>query len=177
MAGSPITWSLSIAGVTGLLALNYAESLDRLTRRSGEGGTAMALRPTQSGGAAAPSGVLALDPDRRGHYTVHPQIDGARITMMVDTGASFVALTDEDARRLGVRPPSSAYSLELGTANGVVRAARVTLRDVRLADILVRDVEAVVLPAGALSVSLLGTSFLRRLSGYEVRGGRMILRG
>ena len=59
----------------------------------------------------------------------------------------------------------------------MVRGAKTMLREVRLGDISVRDVEAVVLPAGALSVSLLGTSFLRRLRGYEVQGGRMVLRG
>ena len=100
-----------------------------------------------------------------------------RVKMMVDTGASFIALTDADARALGVKPERSAYTYALSTANGVVRGAQVRLREVRLGEILVRDVEAVVLPAGALRMSLLGTSFLRRLSGYEVQGGRMVLRG
>ena len=59
----------------------------------------------------------------------------------------------------------------------MVKGARVTLREVRLGDIVVRNVEAVVLPAGALSTSLLGTSFLGRLQGYEVQTGRMVLRG
>jgi aspartyl protease family protein len=53
----------------------------------------------------------------------------------------------------------------------------VTLREVRLGDIVVRNVDAVVLPVGALSTSLLGTSFLGRLQGYEVQTGRMVLRG
>lgn len=172
MAQRPIIWSLGIAGVTGLLALNYAGSLDRFTR------SAPALANASTSQPAGPGDrLLAVNADYRGHYVVHPAIDNYRVKMMVDTGASFVALTDADARALGIRPDRAAYTIGLGTANGVVKGARVMLRELRLGDILVRDVEAVVLPAGALSVSLLGTSFLRRLRGYEVQGGRMILRG
>jgi aspartyl protease family protein len=172
MAQRPIIWSLGIAGVTGLLALNYAGSLDRLTRSAPTLANASASQPAGPGDR-----LLTVNADYRGHYVVHPAIDNYRVKMMVDTGASFVALTDADARALGIRPDRAAYTIGLGTANGVVKGARVTLRELRLGDILVRDVEAVVLPAGALSVSLLGTSFLRRLRGYEVQGGRMILRG
>lgn len=172
MAQRPIVWSLGIAGVTGLLALNYADGLDRVTRAAPSTANASASLP-----AGTAERLLSVNADHRGHYVVHPTIDNHRLRMMVDTGASFVALTDADARALGVRPDRSAYTIGLGTANGVVKGARVMLREVRLGDILVRDVEAVVLPAGALSLSLLGTSFLRRLRGYEVQGGRMILRG
>lgn len=173
MAQRPIVWSLGIAGVTGLLALNYAGSLDRITRQA----PALANATSTSQPASAGERLLTVNADYRGHYVVHPAIDNYRVRMMVDTGASFVALTDADARALGIRPERAAYTIGLGTANGVVKGARVMLRELRLGDILVRDVEAVVLPAGALSVSLLGTSFLRRLRGYEVQGGRMILRG
>lgn len=172
MAQRPIVWSLGIAGVTGLLALNYAGSLDRITRQAPTLANASAIQPAGVG-----ERLLTVNADYRGHYVVHPAIDNYRVRMMVDTGASFVALTDADARALGIRPERAGYTIGLGTANGVVKGARVMLRELRLGDILVRDVEAVVLPAGALSVSLLGTSFLRRLRGYEVQGGRMILRG
>ena len=65
----------------------------------------------------------------------------------------------------------------LSTANGTVSGFRATLREIRLGDIVVRNVDAVVLPAGALSMSLLGNSFLSKLQGYEVQTGRMVLRG
>lgn len=172
MAQRPIVWSLGIVGVAGVLAVHYAGSLDRMTREP------PALANAATGQVAkAPERSLTVHADYRGHHVVHPSIDNFRVKMLVDTGASFVALTDADARALGVRPDRSAYTIGLGTANGEVRGARVVLREVRLGDILVRDVEAVVLPAGALSVSLLGTSFLRKLRGYEVQGGRMVLRG
>ena len=121
--------------------------------------------------------MVTVAADSRGHYMVHPTIDNYRVRMLVDTGASFIALTESDALGLGIRPASSDYKVTLRTANGVVRGARVNLREVRLGAIIVRNVEAMVLPAGALSVSLLGTSFLSKLKGYEVQTGRMILRG
>ncbi|AZO79755.1 MULTISPECIES: TIGR02281 family clan AA aspartic protease [unclassified Bosea (in: a-proteobacteria)] len=169
----PIVWFLGVGGLASLLALGSAGTLDRMARQ--------APAPAKAGASErAPANaerVLTVHADYRGHYVVHPSIDNYRVKMMVDTGASFIALTDADARALGVRPDRAAYTIGLGTANGVVRGARTMLREVRLGDISVRDVEAVVLPAGALSVSLLGTSFLRRLRGYEVQGGRMVLRG
>lgn len=170
MAQRPIVWFLGVAGIAGSAALNAVGSLDRM------------VSPEPAPVHAAPASakgerILTVNADYRGHYVVHPSIDNYRVKMMVDTGASLIVLTDADARALGVRPDRSAYSVGLGTANGVVRGAKTMLREVRLGDILVRDVEAVVLPAGALSISLLGTSFLRRLRSYQVEGGRMILRG
>lgn len=174
MAPRPIFWSLGIAGVTGLLALNHASNLALETK---DEPVLAVARPAPPASNLGERRSLTVNADYRGHYIVHPSIDSYRVRMMVDTGATIVALTDSDARALGVRPDRSAYNYPLGTANGVVRGARIRLREIRLGDILVRDVDAVVLPAGALGVSLLGTSFLRKLSGYEVQGGRMILRG
>lgn len=169
----PVVWFLGFGGLAALLALGSAGMLDRMAGKS----PALANVGTNERAPANADRVLTVHADYRGHYLVHPSIDNYRVRMMVDTGASLVALTDADARALGIRPDRAAYSIELGTANGVVRGARTMLREVRLGDISVRDVEAVVLPAGALSISLLGTSFLRRLRGYEVQGGRMVLRG
>jgi aspartyl protease family protein len=169
----PIVWFLGVGGLASLLALGSAGTLDRMARQA----PALANTGASEHAPTNAERVLTVHADYRGHYVVHPSIDNYRVKMMVDTGASFIALTDADARALGIRPERAAYTIGLGTANGVVRGARTMLREVRLGDILMRDVEAVVLPAGALSVSLLGTSFLRRLRGYEVQGGRMVLRG
>ncbi len=169
----PAIWFLGVGGIAALLALGSAGRLDRMASKP----PALANAGTSERAPANADRVLAVHADYRGHYLVHPSIDNYRVKMVVDTGASLVALTDADARALGIRPDRSAYSVGLSTANGVVRGARTMLREVRLGDILVRDVEAIVLPAGALSISLLGTSFLRRLRGYQVEGGRMVLRG
>ena len=173
MAQRPVLGFLGVAGIAGLAAFHAAGSLDRMTSAA----PAPASAASSPAVSATAERVLTVNADYRGHYLVHPSIDNYRVRMMVDTGASLIVLTDGDARALGIRPDRSAYSVSLGTANGVVRGAKTMLREVRLGDISVRDVEAVVMPAGALSISLLGTSFLRRLRSYQVEGGRMVLRG
>jgi aspartyl protease family protein len=120
---------------------------------------------------------LVIASDLRGHYLVHPSLDGATVRMMVDTGATIVALRAEDARNAGYRPATADYTRRMSTANGIVLGAPVRVRELRLNDIIVRDVDAVVLPEGRLGVSLLGMSFLRRLRSFEIAGGRLTLRG
>jgi aspartyl protease family protein len=94
---------------------------------------------------------------------------------MVDTGASTIALNAETARAIGIRPPRSAFKTPISTANGMVAAAKVTLREVRIGGIRVRDVEALVVPEGLLGINLLGMNFLGRLSKFEISGPRLIL--
>ncbi len=183
MAQRPIIWALGVAFTVGYGAMSYGTRLagyveDDDTPRAAAVATG-ARQPASPSPVARSSEppMVTVAADSRGHYMVHPTIDNYRVRMLVDTGASFIALTESDALGLGIRPASSDYKITLRTANGVVRGARVNLREVRLGGIIVRNVEAMVLPAGALSVSLLGTSFLSKLKGYEVQTGRMILRG
>ena len=177
MAQRPIMWALGTAGIVLYFALSYSEKLAQSTPDTTPP-RAAATAATRSPATRPPAQpTLAVAADYRGHYVVHPTIDNYRIKMMVDTGATMVALTAADAVALGLDLRPSDYKMGLSTANGVIRGARVMLREIRLGDILVRNVEAVVLPAGALSMSLLGTSFLGKLRGYEVQTGRMVLRG
>ena len=84
-------------------------------------------------------------------------------TFMGDTGATLVALTYEDAEQLRLAPRSLDFSAHAQTASGVARVAPITLDRVRVDDIIVRDVPAVVAERGALGTNLLGMSFLGRL--------------
>lgn len=177
MAQRPIMWALGTAGIVLYFALSYSEKLAQATTEPDQPRMAAATTARPPAGKPPAQPTLAVSADYRGHYVVHPTIDNYRIKMMVDTGATMVALTAKDAVALGLNLRASDYKMGLSTANGVVRGARVMLREIRLGDILVRNVEAVVLPAGALSVSLLGSSFLGKLRGYEVQTGRMVLRG
>ena len=94
---------------------------------------------------------------------------------MADTGATLVVLTYEDAARLGLSPHSLDFSGLAETANGVSRVAPVTLDRVRVEDITVRDVPAVVAERGALATNLLGMSFLARLKSFQMQGSELIL--
>ncbi len=119
---------------------------------------------------------VTLDADRNGHYRADVEVFGRRIKMLVDTGATIVALTSEDADALGVRPMPSDFTLSLGTANGAVQAAAVRLAEVRSGASTAQDVPAVVMPQGAMRDSLLGMSFLKKLGGFEVAAGKLILK-
>ena len=120
-------------------------------------------------------GMAALAADRSGHFTVTADVRGRTVDMMVDTGATTVTLTNDDARRLGLVPRLADYTVPVATANGIARAASVRIDELRIGSIRVRDVKALVAPAGALAQSLLGMSFINRLSRFELRAGRLIL--
>ena len=96
--------------------------------------------------------------------------------MMVDTGATGVVLSREDARRVGINPQSSDFTARTSTANGIVSVAPTVLKEVVVGEIFVRDVPAIVHPDTRFQGSLLGMSFLSRLSQFEVSGGRLILK-
>ncbi|MCC6467046.1 MAG: TIGR02281 family clan AA aspartic protease [Alphaproteobacteria bacterium] len=110
-----------------------------------------------------------------GHYVVEAHVNGAPIRFMVDTGASDVVLTPADARRVGLNPNTLDYSRRYNTANGVVAGAPVVLDRVRVGPIEIENVRASVNKA-EMAGSLLGMSFLGRLSGYEVQNGILTLK-
>ncbi len=117
---------------------------------------------------------VTLKADARGHYLTEATINGRGVPVMVDTGATSVALRHEDAGALGVRPPlPSDYTVPIATANGAVRAARVTLAEVRIGEVRVKNVEALVMPERALGTNLLGMSFIKRLRNVELAAGRL----
>ncbi len=128
--------------------------------------------------ASAPAGAsntLTLLADRGGHYVSNIQVNGALIKVLVDTGASMVALSHEDAERANIRPWPNAPTGMASTANGQVKFTMVRLNEVRLGSLVVRDVEAGIMPKGALQGTLLGMTFLKRLSKFEMQNGRLIL--
>jgi len=129
--------------------------------------------PAQPGASSSRSVIIA--PSRGGHFRVSGRVDGRRIDFMVDTGASVIALKQEDAAMLGIRPTERDYAGMVRTANGAVRVARVELDTVEIEDLEVHNVAAVVLPPGAANENLLGLSFLRRLRRFEYADGKLVL--
>lgn len=121
------------------------------------------------------TGTVVIAADRSGHFTTRGRVGDIDINLVIDTGASVVALTGRDARRLGLTPDPSRYIAKISTANGMVHAAPVVLDAISIGDVTVRQVAAVVMPDNGLTVSLLGMSFLSRLARYEVRGNTLVL--
>ena len=107
---------------------------------------------------------------------IRDRVNGARVAMVLDTGASSVVLTHEAAKAAGLPLEVLTYSVAVETANGRTRAAPVTLQTISVGGIVERDVTALIAQPGQLRQSLLGMSFLNRLEGWEVRGDRLALR-
>ncbi len=110
-----------------------------------------------------------------GHYWAEAEIDGSAIRVLVDTGASVVALTRDDALRLGLRLKPSDFNRTVETASGPAKAAAVELDHVAVAGARVDKVQALVVEEG-LPHSLLGMSYLGRLSAFEARPTGLTLR-
>ena len=120
-------------------------------------------------------GTVELPVGANGHYSTTAMINGRPVDVMVDTGASIVALSFEDAERAGIFVRPTDFTHTVGTANGSTRVALVNLDSVSIGDITVRGVRAAVTEPGKLGVTLLGMTFLNRLSRTEMRRGTLIL--
>jgi len=118
---------------------------------------------------------VELASDNRGHYQASAEINGRDISALVDTGASMVVLTYEDAERAGIYLKPSDFTASSRTANGTARNAPITLDEVCVESLCVRDVRAAVAEPGRLHVSLLGMTYLGRLGRFEMRSGTLVL--
>lgn len=128
-------------------------------------------------GATSPSGDRRVEirAGANGHFHTTAYINGRPIDVMVDTGASMVALTWEDARSAGIFLSDGEFKHKVSTANGVARVAAVTLDSVAIDDITVRNVRAAVAEPGKLQTTLLGMSFLGQLGRAEMSRGVLLL--
>lgn len=166
----------SVVVLSVALAASFATALTIRHLDGGEAAMAASSDAVSRVAAAPATGVttqVVKGPD--GHYWAEAKIDGRAVRVLVDTGASVVALTRADARRLGVDPASEAFTGHVQTASGVVRAAPVRLKTISVAGVRVDDVEALVVEEG-LAYSLLGMSYLGRLSAFEATPTGLTLR-
>lgn len=151
-------WLLIILGLT--LAYGFK---DRLTA---------ALYPDaarQSGGE-----TIALSRASDGHFYARVAVNGTEIRFMIDTGASSLVLSQQDAQRIGIDTARLSYVLPSNTANGRVMGAGVVLDRVELGGFVDRDVRAVV-NGGQMNGSLLGMAYLDRFRSFTVEGDSFLL--
>jgi aspartyl protease family protein len=148
-----------------------AQMADKMTPAT----PASAMTSAKSSAEQAGVRSISIPRDARGHFQTDGRIDGQRIDFMVDTGASVIALNEKSAARFGLRPTPSDYKMTVSTANGTIKAARTRLAMVDIGGLIVRDVDAMVLPDEALSENLLGLSFLSKLKRFEYANGKMVL--
>jgi len=122
-----------------------------------------------------PARTMEIRAGAHGHFVTTVEIEHTPILVLIDTGATKVAMSYEDADKAGLKPYSLDFTVPVATANGIAKAAPVTLRRIELGNIVVRDVEAVVLPEGVFAGTLLGMSFLSRLGSFGIRDGVLVL--
>jgi aspartyl protease family protein len=128
------------------------------------------------GWAAQKGRTVQIARGRAGDFSVRAQINGARVSMVLDSGASAVVLTQEAAKAAGLPLEVLNYSTNVETANGRTRVAPVTLDRLEVGNIVERSVPALIAQPGQLRSNLLGMSFLDRLESWEVRGDTLLLR-
>lgn len=129
------------------------------------------------GRAATRGRIVEIARGRGGSFDVATAVNGGKVPMILDTGASAVVLTQEAAKAAGLPLEVLSYSVTVDTANGKTRAAAVTLDSVSVGGLVERSVPALIAQPGQLRTSLLGMSFLNRLESWEVRGDKLIMRG
>ena len=165
-SGNVLGWAvrtLAVWGVIGLVVYVAVAQRGMLF----DGNTAAAKIVTL--GEAPPVSTLSYHADQRGQFWVDAVVNGAPVRFMVDTGASAVVLTLSDAAAAGYGRGNLTFNISVSTANGRARAAPIKLREVRIGQLALGDVQAMV--AENLNTSLLGMTFLKRLDGFEIRDG------
>ena len=146
-------------GYPGQIARAKSTVADLLARRTGS------LRAVQ------------ISRGQGGEFALSARINGAATPMVVDTGATSVVLTYESAKAVGLPLELLEYDVDLETAGGHTKAARVTLDRLAIGKLVERSVPALVVPHGQMKTNLLGMSFLDRLESWEVRADSLMLRG
>ncbi|WP_310468856.1 TIGR02281 family clan AA aspartic protease [Sphingomonas sp.] len=127
-----------------------------------------------SSSSSGQSGVIELRREGNGHFYADAQINGQNVRFLVDTGATGIALTRDDARRAGLGVSIGMPTVVGQGAAGEVRGEFVTLDRVSLGGTTAERMPAIVLDTGGQS--LLGQSFLSRFASVEIRGDTMVLR-
>ncbi len=172
-----LAWALRYLAVAALVGAGFA------ALRNSDRWQQMSATPTPSASiarnpaAATPASdawqyVVAAGP--QGHFVLEAVVNGVPVSFLIDTGASEIVLTLADARRLGFDPRRLEFNERFETANGEVEGATVRLRELRVGQFSLYDLDASI-NAAPLPISLLGMSFLARLHAYRVEDGRLVL--
>jgi aspartyl protease family protein len=194
-----LVWNAAIAG--GLLTFQYFEPLygraesaaieagyarvlgfDRTPPAVPQFDTRVAALPPFRGTIAASQDrtaaarkTVVLGANNYGHFQAVAEINGQQVEFMADTGATYVALSYETAQRLGLAPQNLRFTGRSTTANGVARVASIEIESIRIGEITVKNVQAVVAEPGRMTQNLLGMSFMGKLS-VEMNGGTLTMR-
>lgn len=119
--------------------------------------------------------IIVIHANREGHFATRASINNEDTLMMIDTGATFVALSYETAEEIGLDLRPGDFDKAARTANGISKVAHVNLDEITIGDITVTDVKAIVVEPGKLDINLLGMNFLSKLKRFEFSGRKLLL--
>ncbi len=178
-----VAFCIAAAGATAYGFKHKAEVQRLLTEVTGVKLVAMPSDQDPQSGITADSdsdapempGDVTLRATHGGHFETSVEVNGRSIDVMVDTGATLVALTYEDAERAGLYPKPSDFTHSVSTANGVAKVAPVDIGSISIGGITVRNVRGAITERGKLHRTLLGMSFLGKLSRVEMRKDALVL--
>ncbi|OCK59842.1 TIGR02281 family clan AA aspartic protease [Bradyrhizobium sp. LMTR 3] len=124
-----------------------------------------------------PAPAVEIARGKAGEFALHAKINGVKAPMVIDTGATSVVLTWETAKAIGLPIEMLEYNVELETAGGHTKAARLTLDRLAVGGLVEKSVPALVVPRGLMKTNLLGMSFLDRLESWGVQADKLKLHG
>jgi len=181
MRKSPLILLIATAATVGWIAPGLSaggagEETSVTSSSAAKFGADEQIKDRQSGHEAWQSGSTVIERQSDGHFYASALVNSHDTHFLVDTGASIIALTGEDASALGLDWSDDQLSKVGRGASGDVMGVPVSLDSVELGGYEARDVEAVIIPEG-LDVSLLGQSFLSQLRGVRIDGDHMVLGG
>ena len=127
--------------------------------------------------AASPVRAVQVSRGQTGEFLLQAKINGVSAPMVIDTGATSVVLTYETAKAAGLPLELLEYDVDVETAGGHTKAARLTLDRLAIGRLVERSVPALVVPRGQMKTNLLGMSFLDRMESWEVHADRLMLHG
>ncbi len=155
---------------TAAAAITYKDP-EAIARASDKVAALLHERPS------SPARAVQIPRAQGGEFALRAQINGVAAPMVIDTGATSVVLTYETAKAAGLPLELLDYDVDVETAGGHTRAARLTLDRLAIGKLVERSVPALVVPHGQMKTNLLGMSFLDRLESFEVRADRLVLHG
>ncbi|KWV50904.1 peptidase [Bradyrhizobium macuxiense] len=127
--------------------------------------------------SAVPAPAVEIARSQGGEFAFRAKINGVSAPMVIDTGATSVVLTWETAKAIGLPTEMLEYNVDLETAGGHTKAARLTLDRLAVGKLVEKSVPALVVQRGQMKTNLLGMSFLDRLESWGVRSDKLMLTG
>ncbi|VAW13955.1 hypothetical protein MNBD_ALPHA09-64 [hydrothermal vent metagenome] len=164
-------------GLSLVVLYTYRADIGRLGARVlSQLAPGIVLEARALGQSGETGGIIAVTAGQGGQFDVEALVNGTSVRLLADTGATLVVLTHDDALRVGIDTGALRYNIPVQTANGVAKNALLHLEEISVGSITIPNIRALIAKPGQLETSLLGMSFLTRLTSFQISGDQLVLR-